>query len=395
MGEDSGSILTSIPAARSCAAILSRSRTRKFTIQTFWVSPKYLLVSGKGAKTVGPASCSQTGSPSLDGVSETPRCCWYQTANAFGSRARKNSPPIPVTFSISVPPLDPCPAAAPAAGGEGTGSCAVCAANPACFRLQVKLEPKANDRILSSSRLGKRIPSSFREERELVHDTRAHRVLGSAKMLSRRSGRLSRLFVAGPAPGAGRRVLFSCSRRYGVRWLDTAFIRRGSTRPRGAAPLPAPSSRLPAPDIGDVNKSNSNFKSSPSRQPRRSPSLGCRRATPLRRNGTCGERSPAPDRAGRSAPGVYPDAFRRGAPIESAGPNHGPAEKSKAQAKATRSAKESSARSAVLRCVLIFIVSFSRHERSVRPISKAKPLGRETCSTFCSRGPGQRSACLP
>src|SRR6266481_1807781 len=83
MGEDCGSILISIPAARSCAAILSRSRTRKFTIQTFWASPKYLLVSGKGAKTVGPASCSQTGSPSLDGVSEIPRCCWYQLPNAF------------------------------------------------------------------------------------------------------------------------------------------------------------------------------------------------------------------------------------------------------------------------------------------------------------------------
>src|SRR5712664_3893741 len=68
MGEDCGSILISIPAARSCAAILSRSRTRKFSIQTFWASPKYLLVSGKGAKAVGPASCSQTGFPGAAGT---------------------------------------------------------------------------------------------------------------------------------------------------------------------------------------------------------------------------------------------------------------------------------------------------------------------------------------
>ena len=174
--------MISIPAACSWAAILSRSRTRKFSIQTFWASPKYLLVSGKGAKAVGPASYSQTGSPSLDGMSETPRCCWYQSPSAFGSLARKKNPPIPVTFSIPVPPAIPSRTAAPAGGGETFGCVAVCAAMPRWFRLQMKLDPKANDRVRSSWRLRKCIPSSFREERKSVYDTCANGVLGSVKM---------------------------------------------------------------------------------------------------------------------------------------------------------------------------------------------------------------------
>src|SRR5207249_2087688 len=34
-----------------------------------------------------------------------------------------------------------------------------------------------------------------------------------------------------------------------------------------------------------------------------------------------------------------------------------------------------------------FIGSSSKHERPTRPISTAKVLGWEICSTFCSRGP--------
>src|SRR5882672_5588083 len=40
-------------------------------------------------------------------MSETPRYCWYQSPSAFGSLARKKNPPIPVTFSLSVPPAIP------------------------------------------------------------------------------------------------------------------------------------------------------------------------------------------------------------------------------------------------------------------------------------------------
>src|SRR5258706_8460095 len=159
MGEDCGSILISIPAARSCAAILSRSRTRKFSIQTFWASPKYLLVSGKGAKAVGPASCSQTESPSLDGMSEIPKCCWYQSPNAFGSLARKKNPPTPVTFSISVAPATASRTAGAAGRGEVFGGTAVCAAMAGWFRPKM-FDPKANDRVRNSWRLRKGIPSS-------------------------------------------------------------------------------------------------------------------------------------------------------------------------------------------------------------------------------------------
>jgi hypothetical protein len=41
------------------------------------------------------------------------------------------------------------------------------------------------------------------------------------------------------------------------------------------------------------------------------------------------------------------------------------------------------------------IFSFSKRERSTRPISKAKVLGWEICWTFCSRGPDRRSAQFP
>jgi len=58
---------------------------------------------------------------------------------------------------------------------------AVCAAMPSRFRLEMKLDPKANDRIRSTWRLGKRIPSSVREERESMYDTCANGVLGSVK----------------------------------------------------------------------------------------------------------------------------------------------------------------------------------------------------------------------
>jgi hypothetical protein len=46
----------------------------------------------------------------------------------------------------------------------------------------MKLDPKANDRVRSSWRLLKCIPSSFREDRESVYDTCANGVLGSVKM---------------------------------------------------------------------------------------------------------------------------------------------------------------------------------------------------------------------
>src|SRR5579871_2311037 len=79
------------------------SWTRKFTIHALLGSPKYFVVSGNGLNEVGPASCCQTLPPSLVGVSEIPRCCWYQFPSALGSRARKNNPPIPATFSITAP----------------------------------------------------------------------------------------------------------------------------------------------------------------------------------------------------------------------------------------------------------------------------------------------------
>ena len=47
--------------------------------------PEIVSLFGKGLKTVGPASCSQTGAPSLVGVSVIPKCCWYQFPNALGS----------------------------------------------------------------------------------------------------------------------------------------------------------------------------------------------------------------------------------------------------------------------------------------------------------------------
>jgi len=122
-------------------------------------------------------------------MTETPRCCWYQSPSAFGSLARKKNPPIPVTFSISVPPAIRSRTAAPAGGGETFGCVVVCAAMPSWFRLKMKLDPKANDIVRSSWRLRKSIPSSFREKCESVHDTCANGFMGSAKM--RLWGRLS------------------------------------------------------------------------------------------------------------------------------------------------------------------------------------------------------------
>src|SRR5882672_2114223 len=58
---------------------------------------------------------------------------------------------------------------------------AVRAAMPSWFRLKMKLDPKANDRVRSSWRLRKSIPSSFRKERGPRHDTCADGVLGSVK----------------------------------------------------------------------------------------------------------------------------------------------------------------------------------------------------------------------
>jgi hypothetical protein len=63
---------------------------------------------------------------------------------------RKNSPRIPVTFSISVPATIPSRTAAPARGGETFGCVVVCAAMPSWFRPKMKLDPKANDRVRSS-----------------------------------------------------------------------------------------------------------------------------------------------------------------------------------------------------------------------------------------------------
>src|SRR3979411_3208904 len=102
-------------------------------------------------------------------MTKTPRCCWYQRPSAFGSLARKKNPPIPVTFSISVPPAIPSRTAALAGGGETFGCVVVCTAMPSWFRLKMKLDPKANDRVRSSWRL-KSIPSSFRETRGPSYD---------------------------------------------------------------------------------------------------------------------------------------------------------------------------------------------------------------------------------
>jgi hypothetical protein len=56
-------------------------------------------------------------------------------------------------FSIFVPPAIPSRTVAPAGGGETFGCMAVCAAMPSWFRLRMKLNPKANDRVRSSWRL--------------------------------------------------------------------------------------------------------------------------------------------------------------------------------------------------------------------------------------------------
>jgi hypothetical protein len=69
------------------------------------------------------------------------------------SLARKKNPPIPVTFSISVPPAIPSRTVAPTGGGKTFGCVAVCATMPSCFRLQMKLDPKANDRVRNCWRL--------------------------------------------------------------------------------------------------------------------------------------------------------------------------------------------------------------------------------------------------
>src|SRR5258708_15975966 len=51
--------------------------------------------------------------------------------------------------------------------------------------------------------------------------------------------------------------------------------------------------------------------------------------------------------------------------------------------------------SPLLGCIPSVIESSSRHERPTRPISKAKALGWETGSTFCSRGPDRQLAYIP
>src|SRR5271168_3139106 len=112
-------------------------------------------------------------------MTEIPRCCWYQSPSAFGSLARKKNPPIPVTFSISVSAEIPSRTAAPARGGESCGCVEVCAAVPSWFRLKMKFDPKANDKVRSNWRLGKSILSSVREERGPSYDTRINGVLGS------------------------------------------------------------------------------------------------------------------------------------------------------------------------------------------------------------------------
>src|SRR5204862_6341939 len=121
-------------------------------------------------------------SPELVGTVTIPSCCWYESANDVGSLARKKNPPMPVTFSISVPPAIPSRTAAPAEGGETFGCTAVCAAMASWFCLKMKLDPKANDRVRSSWRLRKSIPSSYREECGPSYDTCAKRVLGSIKV---------------------------------------------------------------------------------------------------------------------------------------------------------------------------------------------------------------------
>src|ERR1700734_878668 len=72
-----GSILTSIPAAFSWAAILSRSRTRKFSIQNLLSSPKYLLFSGNGEKAVVPASFSISVPPEIPSVRYLRSVCHF------------------------------------------------------------------------------------------------------------------------------------------------------------------------------------------------------------------------------------------------------------------------------------------------------------------------------
>src|SRR5439155_8740478 len=49
----------------------------------------------------------------------------------------------------------------------------------------------------------------------------------------------------------------------------------------------------------------------------------------------------------------------------------------------------------LLGCISSFSGSYLTHERPTHPISKAKALGWETGSTFCSRGPDRQLAYLP
>jgi len=163
--------LISIPAARSCAAILSRSRTRKFSIQTFWASSKYLLVSGK----------RESGGACLLLPNGVPFARWYerdsqvllvptpQRYRIFGSKEESSDSGHFFHFRSS---SDLVTNSGPRKGRGDLWLCGCLrAATPRWFRFQMKLDPKANDRVRSSWRLRKSIPPSFREERESVYDT--------------------------------------------------------------------------------------------------------------------------------------------------------------------------------------------------------------------------------
>jgi len=130
------------------------------------------------------SSFAATRVPRRSLVSSNPQCCWYQSPNASRIFGSKKNPPIPVTFSISVPPAIPPRTTAPQ-GSETFGCMAVCA-DAELVPIPHELDPKANDRVRSSWRLRKASHPPFRESAARSYDTCGKRSSGSIKMRLRR-----------------------------------------------------------------------------------------------------------------------------------------------------------------------------------------------------------------
>jgi len=127
--------LISIPAARSCAAILSRSRTRKFSIQTFG-HPEYWSSQEKARKRWG-LPLAANGIPFARWQERDSQVLLVPKPQRFRIFGSKEESTDPVTFSISVPPATASRTAAPQ-GRRGLWRTAVCAAMVSWFRPKMK-----------------------------------------------------------------------------------------------------------------------------------------------------------------------------------------------------------------------------------------------------------------